>query len=219
LFCIDVAHGHHILMQEMISWVRSNYDNEVRIIAGNVATGQGAYDLLKWGADIVKVGIGPGRGCTTRKNTGVGVPQVSALMDVRRVVGPDACIISDGGITCSGDVSKALLFANAVMIGSHIAGTSESPGHVFRGEDDVLYKVYGGSASAQSKTGNGQENKFVEGITITVPFRGKVKYILREIKEGVQSALSYSGVDNLDDFRSYAEFRIISNGSRKESKF
>ncbi|UCH71806.1 MAG: IMP dehydrogenase, partial [Thermoplasmatales archaeon] len=93
------------------------------------------------------------------------------------------------------------------------------PGHVFRGEDDVLYKVYGGSASGEHKTSNGQKNKFVEGVTTTIPFKGKVKYILKEIREGVQSALSYTGVDNLRDFRDKSEFRIISNGSRIESKY
>lgn len=219
LFCIDVAHGHHIFMKNMISWIRDNYPEDVCIIAGNVATGNGAEDLKKWGANIIKVGIGPGRGCTTRKNTGVGVPQISALMECRRAVGNKFPIISDGGITCSGDVSKALIFANAVMVGSYVAGTSESPGHVFRGEDDVLYKVYGGSASGESKTSNGQDKKFVEGITITVPFRGKVKYILKEIREGIQSALSYTGVNNLKDFRQKSSFRIISGGSSKESKY
>jgi IMP dehydrogenase len=218
IFCIDVAHGHHILVKNMISWIRNNTSSTpVTIIAGNVGTGDGAYDLVEWGADIVKVGIGPGSVCQTRQRTGVGVPQLHALEDVWRVLklhGKKAGIIADGGITTVGDIAKALKFADIVMIGSMIAGTSETPGNVFRDPNGKFYKVYGGSASAENKGGN----KFVEGMMKTVPFIGKVKYILREIEDGLKSSFSYVGANNLKEFQQLCEFQPISNNSAIESK-
>ena len=228
VFCIDVAHGHHILVKEMITWIRKDIQKmgavtkgknfmPPYIIAGNVATPEGAADLISWGADCVKVGIGPGEVCDTRKNTGAGVPQLSALQTIREA-NPDIIMIADGGIKSTGDIAKALKYANAVMVGNFISGTSETPGNVYQNPDEQFYKTYGGSASGERKVSNGQEHAFVEGRIKTVPFRGHVKYILRKIKENLQSSLSYSGVDNLYDFRKYAELIEISGGGQRESK-
>lgn len=221
IFCVDVAHGHHVLVRNMIKGMRSvcdqNYWEEVCIIAGNIATAKAAKDLTEWGADIVKVGIGPGEVCMTRKNTGVGVPQLHALKEIRENC-PDILMVADGGIKSTGDIAKALKYANAVMVGSFIAGTSETPGHVYESPDGKYYKVYGGSASGENKVKNGQSNKHVEGIVKMVDFRGKVKYRMRTIKENLQSAFSYAGANNLKEFQEKAILREISGGAKMESK-
>jgi len=216
IFCIDVAHGHHVLVKDMLKYFNSALN--VVVIAGNVATYDGAKALIDWGADVIKVGLGPGSVCYTRKNTGVGVPQLYALHEARRAVEDcktDTGIIADGGITCVGDIAKALKYADAVMIGNLIAGTTETPGMVVKRRDGLYYKTYGGSASAETKG----ETKFVEGMVEDVPFKGKVKYILREIKEGLQSAFSYVGAKNLNEFQMKCEFLEISSGTKVESKF
>ena len=220
IFCVDVAHGHHVLVKKAIERLKTLGD-DICIIAGNIATSQATYALSEWGADVVKVGIGPGSVCQTRRNTGVGVPQLDALKNVKNQVENQrkkVKIIADGGIVSPGDIAKALKFADAVMVGSLIAGTSETPGDVFRGENNQLYKVYGGSASGESKKGNGQETKFVEGMTKQVPFKGHVKYILREISDGVKSAFSYSNANNLKEFQERCKLIKISSGGRIESK-
>ncbi len=223
-FCIDVAHGHHILVKKMLEWISNEMfrwgrgeRGRLTLIAGNVATRDAYFDLVEWGADVVKVGIGPGLGCITRKNTGVGVPQLHALEEVFEAslcVQQPAAIIADGGITYVGDIAKALKYADAVMLGSMIAGTSESPGNVFRNENNEFYKVYGGSAAGENKG----ENRFVEGVMTTVKFKGHVKYILREIEQGLQSAFSYVGANNLKEYQDRCEFICISSGSQRESK-
>ena len=226
IFCVDVAHGHHILVKNMIKYMRESayYGNQhngrnddLCIIAGNVATVKGASDLIEWGADIIKVGIGPGGVCMTRKNTGIGVPQLHALKAIREA-NPDIKMIADGGIQSTGDIAKALVHANAVMVGSFIAGTSETPGHVYETPDGQYYKVYGGSASGERKVQNGQSNKHVEGVVKMIPFRGKVKYRLRTIKENLQSAFSYTGANNLKEFQERAVLNEISGGGKAESK-
>lgn len=216
IFCIDVAHGHHVLVKNMISWIKSQVDDAI-IIAGNTATPDGAKDLVAWGADIVKVGVGPGNVCQTRKETGVGLPQLSVLEEIRTAC-PEIYMIADGGIKNTGDIAKALKYANAVMLGSFIAGTSETPGHVYENPDGQFYKVYGGSASGERKVENGREHSFVEGVVKMVPFRGHVKYILRKIKQNLQSSFSYSGASNLKEFQVKSVLRKISSGGKQESK-
>jgi len=222
IFCIDIAHGHHIFMRDMLFWIKNEYpETDLTLIAGNVATASGAMALHRWGADIIKVGIGPGEGCATRRNTGVGVPQFSALQEIRETSlkeGIELKIIADGGIKYIGDFSKALIFADAVMVGYFIAGTSETPGNVYRDQNNMLYKMYGGSASGENKTGNGNKQQYVEGIMQTIPFKGHVKYILNEVKEGIQSAFSYSGVNTIEEYHQNVDWKLISSGSQKESK-
>lgn len=217
IICIDIAHGHHVLMKNMITHIRAEYGNYPYIIAGNVATPEAATDLTNWGANCVKVGIGPGAVCETRKNTGVGVPQLGALDEIR-AANPNIKIIADGGIKSNGDIAKALKFANAVMVGSYISGTSETPGNVYEDKEGKFYKTYGGSASAENKVKNGGKHAFVEGVMTTVPFRGHVKHILRKTKGNLQSAFSYSGAWNLKEFQEKAEFMFITGGGKSESK-
>lgn len=220
LFCIDVAHGHHVLVKNMIKYINNIMGkdrNLITLIAGNIASSDAYSDLSEWGADVIKCGVGPGMCCQTRQNTGVGVPQLSMLEEIdtqRRNQIKSPHIIADGGIKCVGDVAKALKYADMVMIGGYISGTSETPGNVYKGANGQYYKVYGGSASGENKG----ENKFVEGMTKTVDFRGKVKYILKEIREGLQSSCSYVGANNLNEFKDKCEFVHISSGGRSESK-
>lgn len=230
-FCIDIAHGHHKKMKDMLHFMNKSINGvyltqsnkvvnreDVLIIAGNVATDIGAQDLFSWGANVVKVGIGPGSCCQTRNNTGVGVPQLHALKEIREACGKDALIISDGGLKTSGDVAKALKYANAVMVASMISGTTETPGHVYENEKGQFYKVLGGSASGERKVQNGGKKTFVEGMVKEVPFRGKVKFILRNIHQCLQSSFSYSGAFNLKEFQEKAVLKPISGGTKSESK-
>lgn len=218
-FAIDVAHGHHILVKNMLNWINSNYNTnreELTLIAGNIATREGYKDLIQWGADVAKVGLGSSPICRTRYNTGVGVPQLYALEEIYNASLEEKLpigIIADGGLSSSGDIAKALKYADACMIGSLLSGTSETSGNVFKSENGEYYKVYGGSASGENKG----ENKFVEGITKTVKFKGKVKYILKEIEDGIRSAFSYVGANNIEEFHDKCEFVYISSGSQKES--
>jgi len=224
LFCIDIAHGHSMMMKKMVLWIKQTKD--VCIIAGNIATPRAALDLAEWGVNVVKVGIGPGMVCRTRSNTGVGRPQFSALMDVAKVLngsGTGVQIISDGGIKTSGDIAKALIFADAVMVGAVLAGTIETPGAVYPEESTDLtnrryYKMYGGSASMENKIKNGQAGRFVEGEMRRIPFKGHAKYLLREIKDGLQSSLSYSGAMNLKEYKEKVKWEIISGAGKEESK-
>ena len=223
IFAIDVAHGDHTLSIEMLQWIKAKklVNQGLFLIAGNVATGEGALSLARAGADCIKVGIGPGRACTTRKNTGVGVPQLTALQWVSAALDDaqmDCSIIADGGIKSIGDIAKALKYADAVMLGSFVSGTIETPGKVFRDENDQYYKVYQGSASGENKEDNGQPTDFVEGIAIKVPFRGHVKYILREIGDGLRSCFSYVGARTMSEFRLNCDFVEISGGGKSESK-
>lgn len=218
LICIDIAHGHCLKMKNMLEYIREIYeDDNLYVIAGNIASVQAAKDLLEWGANCVKVGIGPGEQCETRKNTGVGVPQLSAVKNIREAF-PKAHIISDGGIKNNGDIAKALKYSNAVMVGSMLSGTSETPGDVFKNKQGQFYKVFGGSASAENKTKSGMANAFVEGVVSEVPFKGHAKYILRQAKENLQSAFSYQDSFTLPEFQQKAVLVRISGGGKQESK-
>jgi IMP dehydrogenase len=228
-FCIDVAHGHHIHVKNMLKWVRGQVqeDDEIILIAGNVASVAGAWDLYQWGADVIKVGVGPGGLCQTRENTGVGIPQLYVLEKIANYFDDNTYdwqenrpyIIADGGIKKTGDIAKALKYADAVMLGSFLSGTSETPGHVYESMEGKFYKTIAGSASAESKVRSGKSNSFVEGGIRQVEFRGKVKFILRKIKENVQSSFSYAGAKNIGIFRKKSKLVKISGGGKKESKF
>lgn len=215
LFCVDVAMGNHVRVKDMLTWIREKNLKDVFVIAGNVSTGDGACNLAEWGANVVKVGIGPGECCTTRKRTGVGTPQFRAIRDVRNNLNAtgrnNVAVIADGGIKNTSDIVKAMIYADGVMVGSVLAGTIETPGKVYPCPDTDLYnrtyyKVFGGSASAENKNIHGQAGQFVEGKLVTVPFKGHAKYILREIKEGMQSAYSYCGASNTREFKSQVHY-------------
>jgi IMP dehydrogenase/GMP reductase len=222
IFCIDIAFGHSLNMKNMIRWIRSLNYKDIYIIAGNVATGDGAYDLCEWGSNAIRVGIGGGHACSTRKNTGVGVPQLHAIKNVReefiRQGIKDVKIISDGAIEFVGDICKAMRYSDAVQLGRFLAGTSETPGPVFQNTKGEFYKVYAGSASGESKFSNGQTTDFIEGVAMEIAFRGKVKYLLKSIKDGLRSCYSYCGAFNTKEFQEKCEFVEIGGGGKTESK-
>ena len=222
-FCVDVAHGHHLLVKKMLGWMDTALGSsrkDVMIMAGNVVTPEGACDLANWGADIVKVGIGAGAACETRRNVGVGCAQLWALEKIWRSFDTGRpYIMSDGGIKTRGDIPKALMFAHAVMVGNLLAGTAETPGSVFEDDSGRFYKSFGGSASGENKVASGRENQFVEGHLKQVPFRGHVKHIMRKVKESIQMAGSFVGARTLQEFRQKAKYNFLTGGGRAESKF
>ncbi|MCF7921924.1 MAG: guanosine monophosphate reductase [Candidatus Marinimicrobia bacterium] len=211
---IDIAHGHHIKMKQQIAlvkgWIQKHkLSEQVDIIAGNVCTSEAVEDLTAWGANIVKVGIGPGSACTTRIMTGYGLPQFSAVLDcARKKAGLGVKIIADGGISSVGDIAKALAAgADAIMTGSLFAGTKESPGPKLRRgnyPNETFYKSYMGSASYESKLQTGNIGKHTEGVSMEIPYRGAVKYAIQDIHDGLCSAFSYAGASNLKAFHAKA---------------
>lgn len=212
---IDVAHGHHINVIDMIKWCKDNLDDKVDIIAGNIATSGAAIDLEKAGVDGLRVGIGGGSLCTTRIKTGFGVPSVTSLMDISLVAGVP--IIADGGIRTSGDIAKALAVgASSVMLGSMLAGTEESPGKIIELRDGSLAKRYRGSASLDTKASHNMEERNIEGESTIVPYKGGVKFIVNNLIDDVKSALSYNGSDCLDNF--HPEIIQVTNSGLLESK-
>lgn len=199
ILVIDVAHGHHKNVIDMIKWCKENLNEKVDIIAGNIATAQAAIDLENAGADGLRVGIGGGSLCTTRIKTGFGVPNVSCLEEIIKVA--KTPVMADGGIRTSGDISKALsLGSSSVMLGSILAGTEEAPGKIME-TTKGLYKRYRGSASLETKVANGQQVRNIEGESTTIPYKGGVKFILNGLIDGIKSSLSYAGVENLTNFR------------------
>lgn len=222
---IDVAHGNTLQMKNALTWCKENLPSHVDIIAGNVATAEGAYNLAIWGADAIRVGIGNGSLCETRIRTGIGIPQVTALIDCIQAVessNRDIPIIADGGIKMTGDVAKALsLGADSVMLGSLLAGTRESPGEIQRmgnWPNEQLFKKYRGSASLETKKAHGMEEKNVEGNSKLIPYKGKVERIINDIKDGVKSSMSYVGADNLSGFRASSEHILITQNGLIEAK-
>jgi len=214
IILIDVAHGHHENVEKMLEWCKSNLDERVDIIAGNIATKEAAQELESWGADGLRVGIGGGSLCTTRIRTGFGVPNVSCLEDITSVA--KTPVMADGGIRSSGDISKALAIgASSVMLGSLIAGTDEAPGQIVETQKG-LYKRYRGSASLETKVTHGQTARNVEGESTTIPYKGGVKFIVNGLIDGVKSALSYGGAQSLKDFNpSYVQ---VTNSGINEAK-
>jgi len=236
---LDIAHGHADHCIEMVKTLRKNFP-QAQIIAGNVATAEGARELAEAGADAIKVGIGPGSICTTRVVTGFGVPQLTAIMDSvagLREAGIDIPVIADGGIKTSGDLVKALAAgASTVMIGSLFAGTEEAPGSpVIR--DGQKFKVVRGMASLGAAIGrkaaeqteradNDEESaesqvdwaKVVpEGVEAVVPYRGNVQEIVYQLVGGLRSGLSYGGARTIQELQEKAEFIEISAAGVRES--
>jgi len=203
IILIDVAHGHHKNVKQAISAIKAL--GEVDVIAGNIATSEAALDLITWGADGLRIGIGGGSLCTTRIKTGFGVPNVTCISEIREALlksgNENIPIMADGGIRTSGDIAKALaLGASTVMIGSILAGTEESPGKIIE-KNRALYKRYRGAASLETKMTHGQASRNVEGESTIIPFKGGVKYVLNDLLDGIRSALSYNGAINLKQFK------------------
>lgn len=217
VICIDVAHGHHALMKIALKKLRDIFGDSVHIMAGNVATLEGFNDLADWGADSIRVGIGGGSICSTRVQTGHGVPTLQSVLDCA-ATDRDALIIADGGMRSTGDIAKAIAAgADLVMCGSMFAGTDESPGEVFSAPDGKKYKVYRGMASVEAQRDWKGSHNSVEGISTTIPYKGPVARIVELMKKQLTSACSYSGASNLKDFYANSEFILQSNSSRLES--
>ena len=207
ILCVDIAHGHHILMKQALTELRNIFGNSVHLMAGNVATRAGYEDLAKWGASSVRVGIGGGSICSTRIQTGHGIPTFQSVLDcASSELAGEVPIIADGGIKNSGDIVKALgAGADFVMVGSLLAGSIESPGDVFS-EGGKAFKVYRGMASKDAQINWRGHTSSIEGVTSTVPFKGPVENILLELSTGMKSGLSYSGSTSIEQFQASCEF-------------
>ncbi len=222
---VDTAHGHSERVIDTIKQIRAKYQ-DLTIIAGNVATAQGTKDLIEAGASVVKVGIGPGSICTTRVVAGIGVPQITAIYDAATVAREYGIpIIADGGIKYSGDITKALAAgATAVMLGSLLAGTTESPGEseIFQGRRFKVYRGMGsiGAMNAGSKDRYFQEEalKLVpEGIEGRVPYKGPVADTLFQLVGGLRSGMGYCGTKTIEELQNNTQFIRITAAGLKES--
>ena len=228
LIVIDTAHGHSKKVLATLTKLKK-INFKVPICVGNIATGEAAKKLYNSGADIIKVGIGPGSICTTRMVAGIGVPQISAIMDVKKELkNKNIKIISDGGIKFSGDIAKALAAgADAIMMGSIFAGTQESPGKKFKLKGKI-YKIYrgmgsigamsSGSANRYFQKNFKDKSKFVpEGVEGRVEFKGKVSEIIYQLKGGLRSSMGYIGAKNLNQISKNAKFIKITKAGFYES--
>ncbi|MYL34422.1 IMP dehydrogenase [Pontibacillus yanchengensis] len=224
---IDTAHGHSAGVLNQVAKVRKQYP-ELNIIAGNVGTQQGTRDLIEAGANVIKVGIGPGSICTTRVVAGVGIPQISAVYECASEAKQHGIpVIADGGIKYSGDIAKALAAgAHAVMLGSIFAGVAESPGEtvIFQGRQ---FKVYRGMGSVDAMKSGSKDryfqesanvNKLVpEGIEGRVPYKGPLVDTVHQLIGGLRSSMGYCGAQTLDIFRNESQFTRITNAGLRES--
>lgn len=223
---IDVAHGHMQKAIDATRELRQRYGNKVDLVSGNVATKEAADVLFKAGADCVKVGVGPGSICTTRIETGSGVPQITAILEAAKAARHHKkTVLADGGTKNSGDIVKGLAAgASAIMTGSQVAGTDEAPGEKIRIKGKV-YKSYNASTSLAEKKKHVKENgheysknyvKQIEGVESLVSYKGPIKDILAKMNANIRSGLSYSGAKNIKDLWKRAKFvRITSQGMRE----
>lgn len=211
ILCFDTSHGHNLLMKKALNWTKRHYPSVV-LIAGSVATAEGYVFLAREGADIVRVGVGNGSICSTRLNTGFGVPQVRALAKIhqmrtnynyKKTIKRNVSVIADGGCRYPGDIAKALaLGADFVMLGSMLAGTSEAPGDILETPKGTR-KAYRGMASEGAQEAFKKACTSIEGISTDIAYKGSVKPLLNSYEMNLKAALSYSGCYNLDEFQTY----------------
>jgi len=205
ILCVDVAHGHHILMKEALHELRSVFGQTTHIMAGNVATLEGYNDLVDWGADSVRCNIGGGSICSTRIQTGHGIPGLQTIINCAKS-NRRAPIIADGGLRNAGDIVKALAAgADFVMLGSMLAGTDETPGDVINTRKGK-FKSYRGMASGDAQMEWRGKTSSVEGIATTVPCKGPVRNVLEELARGIRSGFSYSGARSIKELQGKAQF-------------
>jgi len=244
VLCVDIAHGHHILMKHALKELRGMFGKTVHLMAGNVATLEGFNDLADWGADSIRVGIGGGSICSTRIQTGHGMPTLQSVIECARS-DRDALLIADGGIRTSGDMVKSLAAgADFVMIGSLISGTDETPGDVYieqasqnldvtytavvddNGEAKYVeyntelgrrYKKYRGMASKEAQVEWRGYQSSDEGVATTVDYKGPVEPIIKNLEKGIRSGLSYSGATTIREFQALASFTKQSYSGMSES--
>ena len=228
LVVVDTAHGHSRAVLDAVTRIK-RLSNKVQVVAGNIATSEGAKALIDAGADAIKVGIGPGSICTTRIVAGVGVPQLTAIMDAVEVAHKSATpVIADGGIKYSGDLAKALAAgADCAMVGSLLAGTDETPGEVFLYQGRS-YKTYRGMGSVSAMARGSADRYFQqdikdtlklvpEGVEGQVPYKGAVATVLHQLAGGLRAAMGYVGAKDLQQLHEKAEFVRISGAGMRES--
>jgi len=222
--CLDVAHGHHILMRTALQKLRNEFGDKLHLMAGNVATLESVATLADWGANSIRVGIGGGSICSTRTQTGHGMPTFSSLMGARGAQEglaqqnkPPITIVADGGIRTSGDIVKALAAgADLVMVGSLLAGTRDAPGEIIETTSGKC-KTYRGMASKDAQMDWRGRTSSVEEITTVIPYKGDATQVLRELERGIRSGFSYSGARHLTDLREKAQFIVQTGAGIQES--
>jgi len=225
---VDTAHGHHRAVLEAIAKIKKHFPKQ-EIIGGNIATRAGAQALINAGADAVKVGVGPGSICTTRVVAGVGVPQITAIMEAAKACKKaDIPLIADGGLQYSGDIAKAIVSgADTVMLGSLLAGCDESPGELVE-LDGRRYKTYRGMGSLGAMARGSADRYFQqdvmdkmklvpEGVEGRVPYKGSVVDVIHQLVGGLKSAMGYTGNANLQNMRTNCNFVRITNSGLRES--
>jgi IMP dehydrogenase len=222
VICIDVAHGHHVLVKRAIEYLKG-LRSDLHIMTGNIATGGAYLDLATWGADSLRVGVGSGAACTTQVQTGHGAAALSAVLDAASVIKqlPNdrrPKIIADGGIRTSGDMVKALAAgADFVMLGSVLAGTSEAPGIVVDTPEGQK-KAFRGMASKEAQENWRGRTSVAEGVSTFIDFKGSVVDILHEFEGGIRSGFSYSGAHDIRELRNKARFVQRSAASISEGR-
>jgi len=225
---VDTAHGHQQRVIDAVKGIKKKYP-ELELVAGNIATAEAAKDLIRAGADCVKVGIGPGSICTTRVVSGAGVPQITAIMDCSKEADKAGIpVIADGGIKFSGDITKAIAAgASSVMIGGLFAGTEESPGEtvLFQGRSYKVYRGMGsigameqGSKDRYFQLHEEEKSKLVpEGIEGRVPYKGTLAASIHQLIGGVKAGMGYSGCEDLKALKTRAQFIKITSAGLRES--
>lgn len=229
LLIVDTAHGHSQGVLDRVKWIKTHYPH-VQVVGGNIATGEAAKDLMKAGADAVKVGIGPGSICTTRVVTGVGVPQITAISNVAAAIKGQIPIIADGGIRFSGDICKALAAgADTVMLGGMFAGSEESPGEIelFQGRTYKSYRGMGSLGAMSQAQGSsdryfqdsilGAEKLVPEGVEGRVPYKGAIHAIIHQMLGGLRSCMGYTGASTIEELHKRAQFVQVSHAGIRES--
>jgi len=223
---VDTSHGHKDIVIETVRQIKADFD--IDVVVGNIASGDAAKDLIEAGADGLRIGIGPGAICTTRVITGVGVPQISAIMDCVEAAGPNGVpVMADGGICHSGDITKSIAAgASCVMMGSLFAGLDESPGKlvIYKGRRFKSYRGMGsmdamlaGSADRYMQEGKDPSKLVPEGVEGRVPYRGSLTDFVYQLMGGLRSGMDHCGTENIDQLRTNARFLRISPASLAES--
>ena len=216
--CVDIAHGHHIMMKEALNKLREALGSSYHIMAGNVATLEGINALADWGANSVRCNIGGGSICSTRIQTGHGMPGFQTIIECAKT-DRDVSIIADGGIKTSGDMVKALAAgADAVMCGSVFSGTDQTPGKIFEERDGTRWKMYRGMASKEAQLSWRGKYSSHEGISARVPYRGSATKLLEDMERGMRSGLSYSGARTIAELQSVAIFVVQTPAGLGESR-
>ena len=216
ILCLDVAHGDHILMKKALITLREKLGDGTHLMAGNIATLDGFNNLASWGANSIRVGIGGGSICSTRIQTGHGVPSLDSIIECAKT-SYNVAIIADGGIRNSGDIVKALgVGADFCMLGSILAGTSKSPGEIFINDAGHARKIYRGMASKDAQMDWRGKTSSLEGISTIIKYKGETNAIIKQVENGIRSGFSYSGARTIVELWSKAKFvRQTSAGTRE----